>query len=78
MWSVESKRQLAVFKGHAAAVKEARFIADGSAVLSGAVDGEFGPHTLAAVVAFQLARQLTPDGEVGSQTASALGISALL
>jgi hypothetical protein len=41
----------------------------------GSPDGEFGPHTNAAVVAFQLSQGLTPDGEVGSQTAKALSIS---
>ncbi len=41
----------------------------------GSPDGEFGPHTSAAVVAFQLSQGLTPDGEVGPQTATALGIS---
>jgi len=40
----------------------------------GLPDGEFGPHTSAAVVAFQLSLGLTPDGEVGPQTAQALGI----
>lgn len=40
----------------------------------GALDGEFGPHTHAAVVAFQLSEGLLPDGEVGPQTAAALGI----
>jgi len=41
----------------------------------GSPDGEFGPHTSAAVVAFQLSQGLTPDGEVGPQTANALGVS---
>jgi peptidoglycan hydrolase-like protein with peptidoglycan-binding domain len=41
----------------------------------GSLDGEFGPHTSAAVVAFQLSQGLTPDGEVGPQTAKALRIS---
>jgi len=42
---------------------------------AGSPDGEFGPHTSAAVVAFQLSQGLTPDGEVGPQTVKALGIS---
>ncbi len=41
----------------------------------GSIDAEFGPHTQAAVVAFQLARGLLPDGEVGSQTAQTLGVT---
>ena len=40
----------------------------------GSIDGEFGPHTHAAVVAFQLSTGLLPDGEVGPKTASALGL----
>jgi len=40
----------------------------------GTPDGEFGPHTNAAVVAFQLSGGMIPDGEVGPQTARALGI----
>ncbi len=40
----------------------------------GSIDGEFGPHTEAAVVAFQLSNGLLPDGEVGSRTAAALGV----
>jgi peptidoglycan hydrolase-like protein with peptidoglycan-binding domain len=41
----------------------------------GKSDGIFGSHTEAAVIAFQNANGLTPDGEVGVKTADALGIS---
>lgn len=41
---------------------------------SGPVDGWFGPVTHHAVRVFQEANGLTVDGEVGSQTAGALGI----
>jgi NlpC/P60 family protein/putative peptidoglycan binding protein len=37
-----------------------------------AVDGEFGPHTRRALVAFQRAHGLTPDGVVGKSTWGAL------
>jgi len=47
----------------------------GKGFAPGSPDGEFGPHTSAAVVAFQLSQGLTPDGEVGPQTAKALGIA---
>lgn len=40
----------------------------------GVLDGEFGPHTQAAVLAFQLANGTTPDGEVGPTTAAALDV----
>jgi N-acetylmuramoyl-L-alanine amidase len=40
----------------------------------GRIDGAFGPHTHAAVVAFQLSNGLAGDGEVGPQTARALGV----
>jgi hypothetical protein len=40
----------------------------------GVMDGQFGPHTHAAVVAFQLLHGLLPDGEVGPTTAAELGL----
>jgi peptidoglycan hydrolase-like protein with peptidoglycan-binding domain len=40
----------------------------------GTPDGEFGPHTAAAVRAFQMMNGLTPDAEVGPITAKALGV----
>ncbi len=50
------------------ALKRARFD-------PGVLDGQFGPHTLSAVVAFQISRNLLSDGEVGPDTAKALGVS---
>jgi peptidoglycan hydrolase-like protein with peptidoglycan-binding domain len=41
----------------------------------GVIDGEFGPDTQNAVVQFQDAQGLTVDGQVGPETAAALGIS---
>lgn len=40
----------------------------------GSIDGIYGPKTEAAVLGFQLNRALVPDGEVGPETAGALGI----
>jgi peptidoglycan L-alanyl-D-glutamate endopeptidase CwlK len=39
----------------------------------GAIDGDFGPGTAAAVKAFQLSERLLADGVVGARTAAALG-----
>lgn len=41
----------------------------------GGIDGSFGPQMQAAVVAFQLAKGLIADGEVGPKTAKALGVT---
>lgn len=43
---------------------------------SGAVDGIFGTATKNAVIKFQKANGLTPDGIVGSKTLAAIGISS--
>ena len=40
----------------------------------GLMDGIFGPHTQAAVIAFQLESGLVGDGEVGPITEAALGL----
>jgi peptidoglycan hydrolase-like protein with peptidoglycan-binding domain len=40
----------------------------------GPIDGDFGPNTTAAVAAFQTVNGLISDGEVGPQTAGALGV----
>ena len=43
----------------------------------GAIDGNFGPGTEAAVLAFQKSEGLVADGVVGQQTALALGFAAV-
>jgi len=40
----------------------------------GTIDGEYGPHTAAAVAAFQTVQGLLVDGEVGPATARALNV----
>jgi len=39
------------------------------------IDGKYGPHTQAAVEAFQKAHGLVIDGKTGAQTASALSLA---
>jgi peptidoglycan hydrolase-like protein with peptidoglycan-binding domain len=41
----------------------------------GAIDGIYGMQTVAAVSAFQIANGLLADGEVGTETANALGVT---
>jgi peptidoglycan L-alanyl-D-glutamate endopeptidase CwlK len=43
----------------------------------GSVDGNFGPGTQAALIAFQRSESLLPDGVFGSRTAAALGFDSL-
>lgn len=43
-----------------------------------AVDGDFGPKTRAAVIAFQRSRNLAPDGIVGSRTEAALIVAGAI
>ncbi|GAB3997877.1 hypothetical protein GCM10028807_44060 [Spirosoma daeguense] len=40
----------------------------------GKIDGKYGAHTVAAVVAFQRLKGLVADGEIGEETANELGI----
>ena len=40
----------------------------------GDIDGSFGPHTAAAVHAFQLTERMVADGEAGDTTLKALGL----
>lgn len=40
----------------------------------GKIDGEYGPHTMAAVAAFQASNRLVADGIVGPRTAKKLGV----
>ncbi len=59
---------------HGLQVREIQLALDRNGFNPGDIDGVFGPHTAAAVAAFQLAKGLLADGEVGPQTAAALGI----
>ncbi len=55
-------------------VREIQQALEAAGFNAGPIDGKFGPHTQAAVLAFQLSRGLTPDGEVGVKTGAALGV----
>jgi peptidoglycan hydrolase-like protein with peptidoglycan-binding domain len=47
-----------------------------SGIDPGAIDGVFGPHTEAAVRAFQLRSGLVADGEAGKVTLEKVGVKA--
>jgi len=55
-------------------VKEIQRNLKGAGFHPGAIDGIYGMQTVAAVSAFQIGNGLVPDGEVGQETATALGI----
>jgi hypothetical protein len=53
----------------------------GQDLLTDPADGQFGPHTLSATIAFQKLKNLNPDGVVGNRTYSAamqLGFNGVL
>jgi hypothetical protein len=58
-----------------AAVRRIQTALEAKGFNPGEIDGTFGTHTSAAVIAFQIDQGLAADGEVGTQTAAALGIS---
>lgn len=53
-------------------VKALQILLGGLGYYKGKIDGEFGDKTLAAVEAYQKAKKLTVDGEVGAKTWGAL------
>ena len=59
---------------HGALVKKLQQALKAKGIDPGDIDGVFGPHTEAAVRAFQLQSELVPDGEAGKTTLAKLGI----
>lgn len=55
-------------------VREIQTALKAAGIDPGPIDGIFGPKTEAAALGFQLAKGLVADGEVGPETAGALGI----
>lgn len=60
---------------HGALVRRLQLALKAKGVDAGGADGVFGPHTEAAVRAFQLMNGLVPDGEAGPRTMQRLGLS---
>lgn len=58
-----------------ALVKSAQRALRDAGVDPGKIDGEYGPHTVAAVAAFQSMNRLIADGVVGPMTAKKLGVA---
>ncbi len=56
-------------------VREIQLALEQNGFSPGEVDGIFGPHTAAAVSAYQLSKGLVADGEVGPKTAAELRIT---
>jgi len=61
---------------HGDLVRQVQLALSAAGIDAGPADGIFGPHTFAAVRAFQIHRHLVPDGEVGAETLRALGVSS--
>jgi N-acetylmuramoyl-L-alanine amidase len=59
---------------HGALVKRLQKALKAQGIDPGGADGVFGPHTAAAVRAFQLQEGLVPDGEAGPATLGKLGL----
>jgi len=59
---------------HGALVKKLQTALKAQGIDPGDIDGAFGPHTEAAVRAFQLQAGLVPDGEAGRLTLAKLGM----
>jgi N-acetylmuramoyl-L-alanine amidase len=57
-----------------ALIKKLQLALKSKGIDPGDTDGVFGPHTEAAVRAFQLQAGLVPDGEAGKSTLAALGL----
>ena len=64
--------KLRLGEGDPAVIRELQQALSSAGYNPGRVDGTFGPRTEAAVIAFQQANGLSPDGVVGPDTASAL------
>lgn len=56
-------------------VKQVQQALSDKGVNPGVIDGEYGPHTVAAVEAFQMMNRLVADGMVGPATAKKLGVN---